>query len=168
VTLKQFIELADNSSKLDGVRLLSIFTGLSYDILANSPVDSFDLLVLPELNFLKEEIDFFSLQRAQRIEIGQYSFEKITDPAREKLGQKLFLQQLINNAMQNNSPHYNLIAPTIACYYAPYLHPEKKWDEAQVKEFEKQVLNMPVVQAYPEANFFLRGYIKWLPKKATS
>jgi len=168
VTLKQFIELAENATQLDGIRLLSIFTGLSYDTLANAPVQTFDLYVMPEMEFLKEEINLFELKRPDRVEIGRFSFDKIEDPSRCKLGQKLYLQQLVNNAMQNNLPHYKLIAPTLSCYYAPYIHPEKKWDEQQVKNFESRVLDMPVVQAYPEANFFLRGYLKWLPKKTTS
>jgi hypothetical protein len=168
VTVGQFIALNDYANELSAARLLSIFTGMDYDVLLNLPIEHFNVVVLPEMGFIGEKFDPFKEPRKKTIHIGQYDFEAIIDPGRERLGQKLFLQQLVNNAITNNVQHYNLICPVVACYYAPFVHPEKKWDEKHVYQFAKLVENTPISEAYPEANFFLSGYMRYFPKKATS
>jgi len=168
VTVGQYIALCENTTDLSAARLLSIFTGISYDVLVNMPIEHFNLVVLPELNFFTTEWNPFQEGRKKTITIGKYEFDTIEDPSRERLGQKLFLQQLVNKAISESVPHYNLICPVIACYYAPFVHPEKKWEEKHVMQFAKLVENATIAEAYPEANFFLNGYMTYLPKKATS
>lgn len=165
ITLRQYIELATYIDDVSHIRLLSIFTGIDFDILANFPCDEFKIEVMPEMNFLQEEIDVLLLQRKKQVKIGEHLFDVILDPSNERLGQKLFMQQIVDTAITNNLPHHTLVAPVIANYYAPYIHPQKKWEEKHIKEFEQLVLNMPMVDAYPEANFFLRGYIRYSTKK---
>lgn len=166
VTLMQYIELSENATELNAARLLSIFTGINYDVLNNLPCDDFTLKVVPEINFLQTEFDPFNFKRPKVVKIGNYDFEPILDPSRERLGQKLFMQQLVNNAISNNLPYYKIIPQTLACYYAPFIHPEKKWEEKHVMIFSNLVNDMPVAEAFPEANFFLRGYIRYSKKKA--
>jgi len=168
LTVEQFIALSENATDLSAARLLSIFTGLSYDTLVNLPIEHFNMTVLPEIDFLNKQWKPFDEKRKKTITIGKYEFDAIKDPSRERLGQKLYMQQLVNNAIQNNEPHYNLICPVVACYYAPYVHPEKKWEERHVAEFTELVKKAKVIEIYPEANFFLTGYMVYLPKKATS
>ena len=165
VTLRQYIDLATYIDDINHVRVLSIFTGLDYDILANSPCDDFKIKVIPEMDFLNADINVLNIKRADYLTIGGVKYEKILDPSQERLGQKLFMQQIVNNGIENSLPHYSLVAPTIACYYAPVAHAENKWNEKHVKQFEQLVLDMKLVEAYPEANFFLRGYIKYSLQK---
>lgn len=165
VKLRQYIDLATYGEQLNHTRVLSIFTGLDHDLLCNAPCDDFLLKVIPEMNFLNEEINVFALPRCKKITIGKYIFDTILEPSKETVGQKLQQQQIVNNAIENSLPHYTMIAPTIANYYAPYINAEKKWVEADIKKFEALVLEMKLIEAYPEANFFLNGYLRYLPKK---
>lgn len=166
VTLEQYIDLDLYREELSPIRLLSILTRLNYDILSNLPCDEFILKVMPELKWIGENYDVFSAKRKKEIQIGNYLFDTIIDVGKERLGQKLYMQQLVNNAIKNNVNHCLLIAPVVANYYAPYVHPEKKWNESHIKDFESMVMKMPMVDAYAEANFFLNGYIVFQKKKA--
>jgi len=165
VTLRQYIELATYIEDINHIRLLSIFTGIDYDVLANFPCDDFQIKVIPEMDFLQEELNVLAIKRAKVLHIGNYEFEPILDPSKERLGQKLFMQQITENAVANHYPHFSLVAPIIANYYAPFVHPQKKWEEKHIKEFEQLVLDMPMVEAYPEADFFLSGYLTYSIKK---
>lgn len=165
VTLRQYIELATYIGDMSHIRLLSIFTNIDYDVLCNFPCDDFKIKVIPEMAFLSEAIDVLTIKRASKLHIGSYEFEPILDPSKERLGQKLFMQQITENAVTKNLPHYSLVAPVIANYYAPFVHPLKKWDEKHIAEFEQLVLNMPLVEAYPEASFFLTGWLTYSTKK---
>lgn len=166
VTLEQYIDLDLYREELSPIRLLSILTRLNYDILSNLPCDEFILKVMPKLDWIGENYDVFSARRKKEIQIGNYLFDTIIDVGKERLGQKLYMQQLVNNAINNNANHCLLIAPVVANYYAPYVHPEKKWNESHIKDFESMVMKMPMVDAYAEANFFLNGYIVFQKKKA--
>lgn len=168
ITVGQFIELSQYATDLSAARILSIFTGLAYDVLTNLPIEHFNVVVLPELSFIHKQWSPFDEKRKKKIVIGKYEFDAIRDPARERLGQKLFMQQLVNNAIKEKRPHYELVCPVVANYYAPFVHPEKKWDERHVMDFAEVVKKGKLVEIYPEANFFLSGYMKYLPKKATS
>lgn len=165
ITLKQYINLATYVDDINHIRLLSIFTGIEYDVLANFPCDDFQIKVIPEMIFLQEELDILTIKRAKVLHIGEYEFEPILDPSKERLGQKLFMQQITEVAVKQSYPHYSLVAPIIANYYAPFVHPQKKWDEKHIKHFEKLVLDMPLFEAYPEADFFLSGYLTYSTKK---
>jgi hypothetical protein len=164
ITLRQYIELATYVEDINHIRLLSIFTGIDYGVLSNFPCDDFQIKVLPEMNFLNDELNVLSLKRAKHLHIGEHVFEPILDPSKERLGQKLFMQQITETAVSNSLPHHSLIAPVIANYYAPFVHPDKKWDEKHIKEFEKLVLDMPMYEAYPEADFFLSGWLTYSTK----
>jgi hypothetical protein len=168
VTLAQYRELVLNANGMNHIRLLSIFTGLSYDVLCNLPCDDFLLKAVPDMEFLSQEFNPFHCARKKRITIGKYEIETIRDPSKERFGQKLYMQQLVTSAIAGKANHITLVAPTIACYYAPLLHKEKKWDESHVKEVENVVDNMLVVEAFPEADFFLHGYMRYAPKKQMS
>lgn len=167
VTLQQYKTLAHYTDRLDQARVLSILTGIEYKEICNLPCDEFQLKVIPEISFFNEPFDPLTQKRAKELHLDKYVITPILDPTKERFGQKLYMQQLVNSAIEQKTSHINLVAPVVACYYAPIIHPEKKWDEQHVKEVETLVLQMKVVEAYPEADFFLRGYIKYAPKKKT-
>ena len=168
VTLGQWIAMADHAEHLDHIALLSVFTGLSVEVLANLPCDQVKTELVPELTFVGQAIDLFECPRPEVVTLGGKELVRIDDPGRERFGQRLYMQQLISAAMERNGDHWQLVAPTLACYYAPQLHPEGKWDDRHVKAVQALVYDMPVVHAYPEAAFFLSGYVVYRKPKASS
>lgn len=165
VTVEQYMEVEHYAENIDEIRLLSIFTGIDYDTLANLPCGDFKVLIMPELKWIGNLFDVTTARRASRLNIGKYKVQPIYDVSSERIGQKLMMQRMVNDGIKNNVKYSALIAPVLACYYAPYLHPDKVWNEKHVAEIAKLILKMPIEQAYPEANFFLRGYLKPLPQK---
>jgi hypothetical protein len=168
VTLEQWIALAKVSTDINHIDILSIFTGLDRDVLGNLPCDAVKVDLLPEMTFLSERLDLLELPRPKVLHLGGKELEPITDPGRERFGQKIYMQQLVNAAIEKGADHWDLVAPTIACYYAPTFHPEGKWDDRHVAKIQALVYTMPVVEAYPEAAFFLSGLIRYAPRKASS
>ena len=165
VTLKQYVEISDNVDELSHVRLLSILTGIDYDTLNNFPCDAFQEIVMPEMNWIGEPFKPQHHIRPTSITLGGITIKTIQDVGQERFGQKLFMQQLVNKGIADSIPHVLLVAPVLACYYAPFLHPEKKWVESHVKEVEQMVMKMNVYDAWSEADFFLSGYMKFKRKK---
>ena len=168
VSVKQYVEIESKREELNPVMLLSVLTGLSYETLNNFPCDEFETDVMPELQWIGEPFNPFELKRSKVLNIGKYEVEPLLFLDKERLGQKLLMQQMIDNAMKEKAPHSTLVAPVLACYYAPFLHPENKWDEKHVKVVEEMINKMSVKEAYPEATFFLRGWLTFSKKKALS
>lgn len=167
ITVEQYTQLVLYAGEMSHVRLLSILTGLHYEVLNNLPCDAFLLQAVPQLKFMATEFNPFQVPRGKTITIGNNELKVIHDPSKERFGQKLFMQQLVTNAIASKANHATLVAPVVACYYAPLLHADKKWEEAHVENVQALVQKMPVVQAYPEADFFLRGYIRYAPTRQT-
>lgn len=165
VTLRQYIQLTRYADKLNPVRLLSIVTGIPYDDISNLPCDEFSIKVMPEMNFINEDINVFGLHRKKELTINGTKVKVIRDAGQERFGQKLYMQQVVTNGVDNKVNHNELVAPVVANYYAPYLHPQNKWDDKHVKEVEAYIYDMPMVDVYPEADFFLRGYIRYVIPK---
>lgn len=167
ITVKQYHELMLHGDDMNHVRLLSIFTGLTYDVLVNMPCDEFLVKAVPEMEFTSKEFNPFHLPRKKTITIGGKELRIILDPTKERFGQKLYMQQLVTNAIANKANHITIVPASLACYYAPYLREDNKWDEKHVAEVEAMVWNMSIAEAFPEADFFLRGYMRYAPKKPT-
>jgi hypothetical protein len=168
VTVSQYRSIIAAGEKLDTVMLLSILTGIGYEVLNNLDCSQFDSDVVPELTWIGEPFDPFKLKRAKVLRIGDRKVEPIIFPNKERLGQKLLMQQIVNEAIVSGADHASLITPVVACYYAPYLHRQNKYEEAHVESVKKLVDAMPLVEAYPEANFFLSGYVRYSKTKQKS
>lgn len=163
VTLEQWVALVKAGDAITHVDLLAIFTGLDKDVLANLPCDAVKLDLIPEMDLLSDHLDLAKLVRPAVIRLGGKELAPVPDPGRERYGQKVYLHQTITEAVARGAEMWELIAPTIACYYAPALHPEGKWDDRHVKQVEALVYSMKITEAYPEAAFFLSGSI--VPRK---
>lgn len=160
VTLGQWIEMVKTGDSITHIDLLAIFTGINKDVLANFPCDAVKLELIPEMDLLNEPLNLSELKRPAVIHLGGRDIEPVLDPGRERYGQKVYLQQVITEAVARDAKMWELIAPSIACYYAPALHPEGKWDDRHVKKVEGIVYSMKITEAYPEAAFFLNGSIR--------
>lgn len=165
VTLRQYIQLVRWGDKLNPVRLLSIVTGIKYEDISNLPCDEFSIKVMPDMEFLGTDMNVFGLHRKKELTINGTTVKVIYDAGQERFGQKLYMQQVVTNGVENKVNHNELVAPVVANYYAPYLHPQGKWDDKHVKEVENYIYDMPMVEVYPEADFFLRGYIRYAKPK---
>lgn len=166
VTLKQYVQLNRWQKELTAVRLLSIVTGIEYDTISNLPCTEFSIKVMPEMEWLSEELNPLNVPRCKHLTIDGKKIKVIYDVSQERFGQKLFMQQLVAKAIEQKSDHAELVASVVSNYYAPYLHPQNKWDEKHVKETEQLIYDLPVLEVYPEADFFLRGYIQFVRPKA--
>jgi hypothetical protein len=165
VTLRQYIQLTAYADKLNPARLLSIVTDIPYADICNLPCDEFSIKVMPQMDFVTEQFNPFSIHRKNEITINGVKVKTIKDAGQERFGQKLYMQQIVSNGIEKKVNHNELVAPVVANYYAPYLHPSGKWDDKHVKEIETYIYDMPVVEVYPEADFFLRGYIVFAKPK---
>lgn len=164
VTVQQYIQIMEHSGELNPLRMLAIFTGIDYDTLNNFEYEGTEKLFV-FFDFLREPFDLDKLKRAETITIGGINVPVIQNPGRERVGQKLRMTGIIGQVENSPQKIPLIIPPIIANYYAPYLHGGGQWIESQLPEVEEQVKKMPIVQAAPEAYFFLTGYIKGSKKR---
>lgn len=165
VTVKQYHEMVMNSEDLNPVRVLSIFTGLSYDAINNFDCTGFVENVLPALSWLKEPVDVAKLPRKEFITIDGKNIPVIQDPGKERIGQKLRMTQIVASIKGSVNEVPGIIPPIVANYYAPYLDEKGEWKEKHVEEVEQKIWHLPFFDVAPECGFFLTGYIKSLRSK---
>ena len=160
VTVRQFHEMVQAGDDLGPVRILSIFTGIDYDTLNNFDCTGFVENVLPLLGFIKEPIELTKLPRKKFIHLSGKEIPVIENPAKETIGQKLLLQELLGKLEDNSESITSVMADVVANYYAPKLRDSGIWFEDHVNEVAKDVWQMPITEAAPEVNFFLLGYMR--------
>lgn len=164
ITLSQLIQFRTLTDEINAVRVLSILTGLDYDILNNFKSDGFDT-VINALGFLGEPFNEFELPRKESITIRGKVIPVITKPDLEKIGQKLMMQGYVNRCVKNKVPHCTMIAMVVAIYYAPKLREDGLFKEADLDVLITEIEQMRVVDVYPEASFFLSGLITYVQPK---
>jgi len=165
VTVEQYQQMVNHAGDMDPVRLLSILTKLDFEALNNCEIPGFIEQVVPVLLWIREPIELVKLPRKTHITIEGKTIPVIADPGTERIGQKLKLTKDIAAAEGTPNGMAVLIPKVVANYYAPHLKEDKKWDEKDVDRLEIACRQMKLVEAAPEANFFLLGYIKYSPGK---
>lgn len=160
VTLAQYRDMVRNREDLSPERLLSILTGIEYDLLMNVDASKFtEKKIFDRLLFVKTRVNFIEMPRPKNLVFGDKTIPVIEDPKREKLGQKLKLQQIMNRAHEKQLDFPEIAAEVLATYYAPKFDLNQLWKEEKVAELIPVIEKMPVTVVLPEANFFLRGFI---------
>lgn len=165
ITVRQYRELnrhKDEIAKADNfanARMISIFTGINFDTLMNFDCSKWSTDILPALKWIEKDIDLFSVKRADKIKIGSKEIETIKDPKRERLGQKLYVEQILEKAIAEQTHISEIVAPVVACYYAPKMNDANEWKLETVEAMQELVLDSTVVTMIPETSFFLIGYI---------
>lgn len=160
VTVRQYDELSRHAEKPNPVRVLSVLTGLDYDTLNNFDCGGFEVNVMPALSFLGSPFELSTLPRKTHIKIRGVAIPVITDPGRERIGQKLLMTTLLSPEGELTKTIPEIMADVVANYYAPKIHPDGKWVEEHVAEIRSDIYESLVVDIVPECNFFLLGYIK--------
>lgn len=162
VSVRQYDEMCTNAEHLTPSRLLSILTGIDYITLQNADCGEFMLNVFPALTELHSAPDFKTIERKDSITINGISLPVIKDPGKERIGQKLLLTSVLGDG--ENVKMHEVIPYVVAVYYAPKLHPDGIWDETHVEKVREWVLDMSILEAVAESNFFLTGYMRDLNK----
>lgn len=163
VTVGQFRDIVRHSEKLNPVRLLSIFTGIDYDILSNVDCSGFDNIFLM-MDFIGTSPNPEEWKRSKVIHLGGKELEPIKSIEKEKIGQKIIAQQVINDAAINQLSKIEIVSKLVACYYCPKLNANGLWIESEYEALQSEVDKMSVVEAYAEANFFLSKWKTFAPK----
>lgn len=157
VTVRQFMAMVNEGENLNFLRLLAIFTGIDPDVLANVDDDAVQNNAPGLFNFLANIPDVSKLPRQKEINIRGKAYPIITEPGKQRLGQKLILQQLVGEATDRTNGMADIIARVVANYYAPIVT-GGKWSESEYLQLSVEFEQYPVNVIYPEAAFFLSGY----------
>jgi len=163
VTVSQFRDIVRHSEHINPVRLLSIFTGIDYDLLSDMDCSGFDNVFLL-MDFIGESPNPEKWQRSKVIELNGLLIPVIKSIEKEKIGQKIIAQQVINEAAINQQSKIEIVSKLVACYYCPKLNASGLWIESEYEALQSEVDKMSVVEAYAEANFFLSKWKVFAPK----
>lgn len=158
VTVKQFRAMKRNAEDLNPLRILAILMDVDYELILNLKSSSIDQILL-HLSFIGQVPKLEDIKRPEKINIGGLEMKRIVRIEDERLGQQILLSQLMNNAVENKLDKVELINEVLAIYYCDQFHPNKVWDESLKNDVAVMVDDMPIMEAYAEANFFFR---KWL------
>lgn len=167
LTLRQYCQLTANKEEIakadnfSHARMISILTGIDYDALMNTDCSQFATNVLPAIDFIEQDIDVFSLKRKSEIKIGATVVKTIVEPKSERLGQKLYIEQLVEKAIKEKTNLCDIVAKVVACYYAPIINDDEVWKEKKVDELTDVINDSLLIEVFPEANFFLTGCIEY-------
>lgn len=163
VTVRQFRDIVHYSDKLNPIRLLSIFTGIEYELLSNMDCSGFDGIFLL-MDFIGTSPNPEEWKRSKVIHIAGREIEPIKSIEKETIGQKIIAQQVINNAALNGLSKIEIVSQLVACYYCTKLNDSGRWIETEYEALQSEVDKMSVVEAYAEANFFLSKWKVFAPK----
>src|SRR5205085_6111925 len=97
LTTWQYMEMNRHRDNLNIVRLLSVLTGIDYDVLQNANCEEFYPIV-SLLNFNADESPLSELKIKESITIGGKECQIKTNIEAETFGQKVFAQEYLNQA----------------------------------------------------------------------
>lgn len=159
VTVKQYVEMSNHD--LTPLRLLSIFTGIDYELISNCEAKGFDPTIMSMMKFIEKGIDFDSLKMPETLTVDGKECAIPKTLMRETLGQKFRSLHLIDEASQKKSSIVNLISEIVAIYLHPYYYEtpsDKRYDDKLSDQMIPLIDNCKIVDVYPVAYFFLTAY----------
>lgn len=160
ITLGQYIDLVNYKDDLGVIRLLSIVSGVSYNVLLNIDSDKFDERILDTMEFIKEPINIHDFKDSDEIKINGKVI-KVPNPSTQTIGQKLLMQSKVRIAQGNNTMHAELVCDAVAIYLQPLID-GTEFDDSRIEEIKRIVYSLPLVDVYPVGSFFLRGWLTFL------
>lgn len=162
VTLDQYKKL-EIATYIDEAVLISIFTQLDYDDVANKDLTEFDQ-VLPLLSFTSDPMITSEVLNAIKIDETVYELPK--EIKKESWVQTRSLRKILMNGAKNKSKYSELIAPAITIYLQPVL--DGKVDSRNYPSIEQKINSLPITTVIPLADFFLNKLITFLPMNQSS
>ena len=155
VTVKQFIGLEFWDGK-DVLQLLSILTGLDYNIIANSNKDTANKIADIVSFIFDNPPNFNKLERKADIKINGKTIKMPTSLEMETYGQAILVQKIINDKDQDPKA---LISEITAIYVQKQL--DGQFLEERIKEVKAIIDNMPILIIYPHCFFFFKKLLKY-------
>lgn len=162
VTVRQFIGLMDRSKDIAGnpALILSILSGIDYDVLMNADPRQIEGDILAHLTFLGNDVGLESFEKSETIEINGTRYVVPTDLQNETWGQKITAQMIINEAAAKKMPLISIASELVAVYLQPVIN-GPFFDDKKMKPIADQIRNTSKIsEVWPVAAFFLRKSIK--------
>lgn len=154
VTVGQFIQLRESAECVNPVaKIISALTGIEYETIESMKCDVSDA-VLQAINFVGNVPEFSKMIAPDKINIGGTDYDVIKDISEETFGQKIMMQQKINEATEAGKDLSVLIPFAIATYFQPIVFNEK-YSGKKAEQFETVTSQCKIIEAFPVANFFL-------------
>lgn len=147
LTVKHFIGLESGMGDLE---LVSLLSGLQLTFLENTPTDFTPVIVRIAELFGNKPPEFEELTR-NPVMIHGTLVDFPTSIEFTRYGQKALVRALINK----EEDMIKCIPEVFAIYCQPYLY-DGRFDSSTIAEVKAQIEELPIVQVYPWAVFFLR------------
>lgn len=161
-TWVRLMKLTDESSEVD---LIAAFTGISVADLSKAKDTNIDLKVFALTGWYSKPINFSDLRCGKTITVDGKTVKVPKDLGFKSLGQKIILQQKIKKTEGSLS---ELIPYAFAVYIAPEVYGEE-YDLEELDAFvDKFVGELPIVEVFPIASFFLKKSIAYMSSRVKS
>jgi len=174
VTVKHWQELSNHHDSLDMIRVFSVFTGLDYDMLMNSPDGELTNQISKSLNWFYEADENYltDLDLPSHVIHNGIAIPIPTNLGAKTIGQKLILSKYLEN---KDLSYSDLIPVALSVYLEPEYRRTKleldtgkshlEFTDEQIRSvqfnwergepFIEECMGLKLVEAYPVARFFL-------------
>lgn len=162
VTVKQWLELRFAERFSD---VLSVLASIPIEKVRQATDLTLDTRISPYLKWIETQPDWENLKPPKKVmfkgkeiripsDLGYSTFEQV-----ENL--KITVSQELERQQDKESfTYHDIIVPAVSEYLQP-LYDGTTYDTDRAKEYEEEVLQMPILEVYPIASFFLLNYLGW-------
>lgn len=145
--------------ELNSVRLLSILTGIDYDVLINFDCSQFDEKVLQHLSFVHDIPQWGDLPKPSHLTIDDVPYAVPESVQSGSWFQRTMLKTLAVEGVNNKLNMIELVAPCLTYMMQPVI--EGKVSDKNYAAIQEKIDQLPITEAYPVAAFFLSTYLKY-------
>lgn len=153
-TLGMWIRIS-NWDGVDYVKGFSKIIGVDYDIISRSKSKKLYRTLFQIIEWTGEKIDWEHLPVPKYLDIGEKTIEVPKHLGEHTLGQKI----LVHETMMTSEDVTEALPTALAVYFDPLYH-SKEFDRDRAIKFEAQMKELPVLEAYPVAVFFLTRFLR--------
>lgn len=165
VTASQFIRIKRLKPEQNEIDLIQAVTGMERNILKHLTLDEVDNLV-DVLSFISDQtIDPKNYPMPKELVIDGKTISMPINISKEEWIQRVYFEMaVIPEANKNDGVITESICHAVAVYVQPKLT-GKAFDDESLAPIIEMVGNLPVVQVYPIAYFFLSECNSWLLRR---
>lgn len=150
VTLKQLLEIEE--CNMEPISLFSILSGVQFTILEESKDTDLEYMLYEAVAFIHKTPVWDKLKPPSKIEAAGKVITVPKDISVLTLGQKIMFDQLL----LASKSLIEVIPKVLAIYFQP-LFDDSKYDRERLADTEKIIVELPAIQMYSIANFFLNS-----------
>ena len=160
VTAEQYLSMERVGDQLNTVRILSILSGIDYDVLINFDCSQFDEKVLQYMDFIGEVPKWTELPKPDHLTIDGVSY-KVPDKIESTTWfQRTMMKTLAADGVANSRSMTELIVPAITYMMQPLME-EGKVSDKNYPDIMRKIEKLPITDVYPVASFFLSTYLTY-------